>query len=376
MVAAPTFWLCQVLGSAKLCPNISRAVPSIDDGSSNVLFTTYFGAYPILDSPPATKAGHRWCNGGIPQLANLSLHAQHIERDLDAKVSTAFAGLVVLDYESWWPIWNATTNELYRNASRALARSQLPPDASAADVETKAVADFNEASLRFHIFTVNYTRHLRPHARIGIYSGIQASYWHDEPALDLYIARAQLPWWDSLDVIMPSVYLPYSSAVVPAANLSAYVARRLSGAAQVNTLLRQDGKPPKPIIPYVWARYHESSSPHALELLTEADAQIEFFGMALRKVATQAIIWGNENVGPNAPKVLRWFAQRKVEFGAEPSRPTMEQQPAAASWKKDARALLAPKPGQKPSNSAVASLSPHPPIDPHGPIPPFVHCNL
>ena len=56
-MAASPFWMCQLGGSAKLCPNVSHLVPGIDDGSSNQIFTTYFGRLPILDYGPKTTAG-------------------------------------------------------------------------------------------------------------------------------------------------------------------------------------------------------------------------------------------------------------------------------------------------------------------------------
>ena len=131
-------YLCSIVGSggAGLCDNISAAVgPTITAGQV-IELTTYFGALPCLGCSPGL-----WCNGGIPQLANLTLHAERMTKDLAERVKPEFDGFIDVDYESWSPSWNLTS-ESYRNASRALARTQLPAGVSDAAIESKAVVDF------------------------------------------------------------------------------------------------------------------------------------------------------------------------------------------------------------------------------------------
>lgn len=59
------------------------------------LFTTYLGMLPVI------QASGRWCNGGLPQLANVSLHTAKVRHDVLARISASFGGLVVVDYEAW-----------------------------------------------------------------------------------------------------------------------------------------------------------------------------------------------------------------------------------------------------------------------------------
>jgi len=59
------------------------------------LFTTYFGRLPLIE--PSGK----WCNGGIPQLANVSQHTGKVRTDLLSRLNSSYTGYVVVDYESW-----------------------------------------------------------------------------------------------------------------------------------------------------------------------------------------------------------------------------------------------------------------------------------
>lgn len=59
------------------------------------LFTTYFGDFPEI------QTSGRWCNGGIPQLANLTAHVAKVGSDFLARTNATFDGYVVVDYEAW-----------------------------------------------------------------------------------------------------------------------------------------------------------------------------------------------------------------------------------------------------------------------------------
>lgn len=66
---------------------------------SLLLQTTWFGAYPLIRPDPHNSSKLEWCNGGIPQLANITFHKNYIKRDLDMKVDPDFDGFIVVDYE-------------------------------------------------------------------------------------------------------------------------------------------------------------------------------------------------------------------------------------------------------------------------------------
>ena len=145
--------------------------PSIALGEV-VLLTSYYGKMPCLNCGTAKgNHGHQWCNGGIPQLANLTAHVAAMERDMDAKVPSNFTGWIVHDCEAWVIPWALSGNghadsgsryAAYENASVALARS-LNPTASEAELNKIAAAAYTKAGIDLLVLTVHTTKRLRPH---------------------------------------------------------------------------------------------------------------------------------------------------------------------------------------------------------------------
>jgi len=198
------YYLCSIVGSGgpALCDNISATVGSTVMAGQVIELTTYFGALPCLGCSPGL-----WCNGGIPQLANLTLHAERMSKDLAKRVTPEFEGFIDVDYESWSPSWNLT-RESYRNASRALARTQLPAGASDTAIESKAVTDYNAAGLTFMETTLRHVRAYAPRARVGFYGRPTAPYWHYNATLLHAVNEALLPMYNASSVLMPSIYIP------------------------------------------------------------------------------------------------------------------------------------------------------------------------
>jgi hypothetical protein len=403
------FWLCQlgagVQGNAQgLCQNVSRLAPGIDSGSGSQIFYQYYGRLPVLDYPPKTTPGNpSWCNGGVPQLANLSLHSAKMSRDLDKMISQDYSGLIVLDYELWWPTWNVSS-ELYHNASRAVARSQLPANASDGQVEAKARADFDKASVDFFHFTTTETRRLRPNARIGWYAGTTtyggSEYWNvldhrDDVASERRVHAAQLKWWAAVDVLMPTLYMRNLSQDVK----SAFVERMFNSSQHINELLISHGYPPKPVIPYTWYRYTPYApdlTPGAVTTLSDADADIEFFGQRMRAEASQAVVWGSEpSGGASAAAALGWFASHASQFdrhhaseravtrdrghrryeGRDRTAP-LHTSPGLGTTAVERQGQHSYHPAGKHEYATGRGSAPPPTIDPRGSVPAWQECSL
>jgi hypothetical protein len=62
-----------------------RVAPNVIPDGSVLLLSTWFGAYPCILSLPNGTA--QFCNGGIPQLANLTYHREAMKRDIQSLVS-------------------------------------------------------------------------------------------------------------------------------------------------------------------------------------------------------------------------------------------------------------------------------------------------
>lgn len=152
-------------------PPVDVSRTSMHPSNDTVLFTTYFGAYPLIRQRPGAGEGGdaragdmQWCNGGIPQLANLTRHEELIAKDVEARVPDPdYDGLIVVDYESWRAVWNFTSS-VYQNASVALVNAQMP-GIPPADAEAEAVLQFNAAAMGFLEHTLRYGASLRPKAR-------------------------------------------------------------------------------------------------------------------------------------------------------------------------------------------------------------------
>jgi hypothetical protein len=81
-------------------------------------------------------------NGGLPQLMNMSAHLEQWRRDIERQFpDRGFSGVVSLDWEAWFPLWEVNMADdrlwIYANKSRELVRTQRP-GATAAEVEVAA----------------------------------------------------------------------------------------------------------------------------------------------------------------------------------------------------------------------------------------------
>ena len=377
--SAPTY-LWNVGGSGVAPPfNISSLVPGLANDGEVVLFTTYFGAYTALEpaAAPAPPGTAEWCNGGIPQLANFTFHAAQMARHLDGRTAADYAGFVVLDYESWRPLWN-TTNDAYRNASRALARQQHPEAAAdAARIEVLATAAFEDAAAAFLGFTLRTVRQLRPSARgVGYYGYPDFPYWHPEEARATN--DAQLRAISDSTALYPSVYLPYKSGVdAPASRNRAYVQGTLNETRRVARLLqsgRVAASKPLPVLPYTWYRYHDGE-PSGLQLLTDEDTTMQF-GETLRTPGgdvEQLIVWGNEGNASAAAQITTYFEAHRALFdGGASAQHGGERSAAPLPLPTSTGPPPLPPLHQQLWQLGSASMT----VDPMGPVPVWKHCSL
>ena len=116
-------------------------------------------------------------NGGLPQLMNMSAHLEQWRRDIERQFPDEdFIGVVSLDWEAWFPLWDVNIADarlwVYANTSRELVRTQRP-GATPAQVEVTAKAARDAGVQRLYLQTLALAQELRPKARWG---------WYDYPA--------------------------------------------------------------------------------------------------------------------------------------------------------------------------------------------------
>lgn len=366
--SSPEF-LFNVGGEAAQVPQ--QELPSRVTKGRVALLTTYFGAYPELK--PDSTGRVEWCNGGIPQLANLTRHFESMQRDMDLRVPKNFTGFIVHDYESWAPPWGRT-DPAYKNASIALARSLLPKGSPESAILSKAEHDYDEAAVHFLAFTVNASKKLRPHAAgVGFYGYPLWTYFgNDTIHVQISKLNDQLePLWRAQNVLYPSLYLPFGSlpgCVEPGCSTPAmqrrYIDTHMQEAARLS-IAHSGGasSDPLPILPYTWYRYHDGE-PHGMEFLNATDAELEFVRLFnATAYIPAAIIWGDEK-GPGVAQLLQWFKAQATIFGSssvtDTSRGAINITQSAALPGGDVK-------------EAGASMRP---VPQGGPIPPYTPCSL
>ena len=154
-------------------------------GDAIILFYENFGLYPAIGSHAGNFSGTAmyecdpaqivpneptWCNGGLPQLANLSAHAAKLRSDIASAIpDPEWAGVAFIDYESWQPVWDWNDNccPAYQAASIALVR-QANPGWSQPEVEAQARLDLEAGALEFLMHTITVVRAERPHTQWSI----------------------------------------------------------------------------------------------------------------------------------------------------------------------------------------------------------------
>ena len=154
-------------------------------GDAIILFYENFGLYPAIGSHAGNFSGTAmyecdpaqivpneptWCNGGLPQLANLSAHAAKLRSDIASAIpDPEWAGVAFIDYESWQPVWDWNDNccPAYQAASIALVR-QAHPSWSQPEVEAQARLELEAGALEFLMHTITVVRAERPHTKWSI----------------------------------------------------------------------------------------------------------------------------------------------------------------------------------------------------------------
>lgn len=199
------------------------------------------GRYPRIH--PQTGASY---DGGIPQNGSLVDHLRTAESQIPETLTRDSAGLVVLDWESWRPLWDTNwgSKGIYRSRSVELARSRNPSLPEEELVEL-ARGQFEGAARAFMAETLSLGQRRRPGRLWGFYLFPDCyNYGWEEPG---YTGRCsgktqgqndQLLWlWERSSALFPSVYIGESLGDSPFAKL--YVRNRVQEAMRVAELPRR-----------------------------------------------------------------------------------------------------------------------------------------
>ena len=129
-----------------------------------IFYRDRLGKYPYL------SGDGRMVNGGIPQLGDLSAHLSLAVTQLSDSLQPDFAGLAVIDWEEWRPLWegNFGAKMEYRRQSKLLVRQERPTW-SERDVTSLARRKFEESARKFMEETLRSAVRERPKGLWGFY---------------------------------------------------------------------------------------------------------------------------------------------------------------------------------------------------------------
>lgn len=137
---------------ASVLPGLKQAVPRVQ---FNQIFEC---PHPCGLLPSYDETTNTTINGGIPQLANLTLHYATMNRTFEQYVAMNDSRWIDLDFESWSPIWARVDNSsYYYNASVALVAGQHP-QWTKAEVLAEAGRQYQAAAIRLIALTVDFVR--------------------------------------------------------------------------------------------------------------------------------------------------------------------------------------------------------------------------
>ncbi|XP_071403542.1 hyaluronidase PH-20-like [Centroberyx affinis] len=251
-----------------------------------IFYEDRLGLYP--------KADHvKRFSGGIPQKGNLTGHLAKAQRDIDHYISQdSSAGLAVIDWEAWRPLWdqNSGSKRIYRKLSLAHAQD-TSPFLKSKQITSKAKKQFQCAGRRYMEKTIALGVDERPSRRWGFYLFPNCyNYGWDKPGYTGKCSKKtqrqndQLLWlWESSTALFPSVYLNLSMRNSSATAL--YVQNRVQEAQRVAALPKR----PYTMPVYVYSRplYHNQNQ----KFLSQEDL-VSSIGETAALGASCIVMWG------------------------------------------------------------------------------------
>lgn len=195
--------------------------------------------------------------GGIPQNGSLEEHLKKVQSQIPETLTKDSSGLVVIDWESWRPLWdrNWGSKEMYRERSIDHARNRNQ-SLSQQDLTNRAKRQFEEAGRKFMAETLSLGLGERPSRLWGFYLFPDCyNYGWEDPG---YSGRCsektrgqndQLLWlWEKSSALFPSVYI--SQTLANSTFTKLYVRNRVQEAMRVAELPRR----PRTAPVYVYSR--------------------------------------------------------------------------------------------------------------------------
>lgn len=195
-------------------------------------------------------------------------HQAKFSADLAATVPDVnFSGIVLLDYEAWWPCWEWSPNVQsdWTNYIKT-QRTDLLAGHPTGEWDGIIQAEYKKEARKYYETTTGYVRTLRPKAKVSFYGLPLRSYWIfngvPQYGVDLnryrQIHEQDLGWYfDLVDVICPSIYPVYKVGSPPSGNIQDPSGNEAYILGMVSEAVRNSRG--KPVYPFFMLKYHVSS---------------------------------------------------------------------------------------------------------------------
>ncbi|KAK0153483.1 Hyaluronidase-3 [Merluccius polli] len=262
-----------------------------------IFYRDRLGAYPFI-----SRSGMD-VNGGVPQNADLTAHLALADRQISSQLRPDFAGLAVIDWEEWRPLWerNYGWQDEYRLRSKRQVREERWELDSEQEVAEEARRRFEEGARRLMGETLTLGVMSRPGGRWGFY-GFPACYNEPKkkkrggPEGPQYTGQChpgtsrlndRLDWlWGASTGLYPSIYLKRRLAGAPEAALM--VRHRVLEALRVGSSGRHGNASTQatPVFPYARLAFRRT-----LDFLNETDLE-HTIGEAAALGAAGVVLWG------------------------------------------------------------------------------------
>ncbi|XP_036912378.1 hyaluronidase PH-20 [Sturnira hondurensis] len=264
-----------------------------------LFYVDRLGLYPHIDKHGKNE------HGGIPQLGSLQAHLAKARTDIDHYMPKDDAGLAIIDWEEWSPLWarNWKPKDIYRNRSIELVQRQNP-QLSLTNATNLAKKQFETAGKNFMQETLQLAKSLRPKHLWGYYLFPDCyNHYYTKPqyngsCFELEKRRNdELNWlWNESTALFPSIYLNTFLKSSPQAPL--FVRNRVQEAIRVSKV--PNAQSPLPVFIYTRPVFTDVSS----QYLTQEDL-VSTVGETISLGASGVIMWGSLNLSQSVDTCTR-----------------------------------------------------------------------
>jgi len=244
--------------------------------------------------------------GGIPQYVNYTDFRETIQNSIDYNnLTTSYNGFIVFDTEKWTPIWE-TIPQIYQNMTINYTLGIYPELKNNDELlKSRSREIWNQKSMDLLLKGIEIARNKCPLSKIGYYGYPGMPYWGNKKDFEIASHHNDelFSLWNNVDVLLPSIYIPYISTndYNVFLNNYDYVERKIKESLRIKNIMdRQDIQ----ILPYTWHRYHD---PYDKYFLVNGDVYLEYQLPHSFKEVDGLILWSSENQEQRMEDTKHWF---------------------------------------------------------------------